>query len=171
MLNQEAVFTTVRALVEDASNIFPRHDRLFIRPDSPLKPFSGRVLRRDRLSLQSLDHGYYYDDENLPVVVSPATQVGREYRFVVAEGRPVTGSQYQATGREALARVESGMEWIYAEKLATFFPAPQEIFVMDICESFDGFRLLELNPFSGADLYHSSPDAVVAAVEACLRDR
>ncbi len=35
---------------------------VFVRPDSPLEPFSGRVLERGRISLQALDHGFYYDD-------------------------------------------------------------------------------------------------------------
>ena len=37
--------------------------RIFVRPDSPLKPFSGRVLDRDSISLAALDHGFYFDDE------------------------------------------------------------------------------------------------------------
>jgi hypothetical protein len=58
MLNQEVVFTTVRAFVAEPENFFPRSERLFVRPDSPLKPFSGRVVERTRLSPESLDHGY-----------------------------------------------------------------------------------------------------------------
>jgi hypothetical protein len=30
-----------------------------VRPDSPLKPFSGRVLRSDQISLATLDRGFY----------------------------------------------------------------------------------------------------------------
>ena len=41
---------------------------MFVRPDSPLEPFAGRVLARDKISLAALDHGFYYDDAYLPVV-------------------------------------------------------------------------------------------------------
>jgi hypothetical protein len=37
---------------------------------------------------------------------------------------------------------------------------------MDICEADGELRLLELNPFSGADLYACRLDDVVAAVSA-----
>lgn len=45
--------------------------QLFVRPDSPLKPFSGRVLDVTAISLRALDHGFYYEDETLPVIADP----------------------------------------------------------------------------------------------------
>ena len=33
-------------------------DSVFVRPDSPLKPFSGRIVRRGQISLSALDHGF-----------------------------------------------------------------------------------------------------------------
>lgn len=42
-------------------------DRVFVRPDSALKPFSGRVLGASDLSLSALDHGYCNDDLDLPL--------------------------------------------------------------------------------------------------------
>ncbi|MEM7385179.1 MAG: hypothetical protein AAF514_09570 [Verrucomicrobiota bacterium] len=65
---------------------------LFLRPDSPLKPFSGRVVEVKDISLEKLDHGFYYEDETLPVVAAPVRQVGNEWRFVVASQRVVAGS-------------------------------------------------------------------------------
>ena len=50
-------------------------DRVFVRPDGALKPFSGRVLERDNITLAALDHGFYFDDETLPVVVTPVVPV------------------------------------------------------------------------------------------------
>ena len=44
-------------------------DRIFVRPDSPLKPFSGRVLDLADISLAKLDHGFYFDDESLPCLL------------------------------------------------------------------------------------------------------
>ena len=35
-------------------------DSVFVRPDGPLKEFSGRVVTRSKLTLQALDYGYYY---------------------------------------------------------------------------------------------------------------
>jgi hypothetical protein len=49
---------------------------------------------------------------------------------------------------------------------------PEDVYVIDICEADGELRLLELNPFSGADLYACRGDDVVAAVsEAATRAR
>ena len=40
--------------------------------------------------------------------------------------------------------------------------------MLDVCEAEGGLALLELNPFSGADLYACDPGAVVDAVAAAL---
>ena len=66
-------------------------DEVFVRPDSPLKPFSGRVVRREDLSLASLDFGFYYDDPSIPVVLTPVVEIGSEWRLVVVNRRPVAG--------------------------------------------------------------------------------
>jgi hypothetical protein len=43
---------------------------------------------------------------------------------------------------------------------------PEDVYVMDVCEADGRLWLLELNPFSGADLYACRCDDVVAAVAA-----
>lgn len=45
---------------------------------------------------------------------------------------------------------------------------PEPIYVLDVCLSESGLKLLELNPFSGADLYACDADAVVRTVAAYL---
>jgi len=42
------------------------------------------------------------------------------------------------------------------------------VFVLDVCRTPDGLKLLELNPFSGADLYSCDRHAVMAAVHAVV---
>ena len=39
--------------------------------------------------------------------------------------------------------------------------APELVCVLDICETLNGLRLLELNPFGGADLYAYARPAIV----------
>jgi hypothetical protein len=141
-------------------------DTFFVRPDSPLKPFSGRVLEREALSLKALDHGFYYDDALLPVVATPARQVGREWRYVIADGRAVAGSAYDSDGRSARKDDPSGGPWLLASGIAAELEPPEPVYIMDICEADGALYLLELNPFSGADLYACDREAVVCAVSA-----
>lgn len=165
--------TTVQELVaEPARALDPIGSpaRFFARPDSPLKPFSGRVLHRDALSLEALDHGFYYEDASLPVVVAPLCEIGREWRFVVARREVVAGSAYEADGRTASCDDISGGPRQFAQAVAEELEPPEDVFVLDVCEVGPELRLLELNPFSGADLYACDPDRVVERVSRVARE-
>ncbi|MEO0965790.1 MAG: ATP-grasp domain-containing protein [Planctomycetota bacterium] len=137
----------------------------FVRPDSPLKPFSGRVLQRDRISLEALDHGFYFDDENLPIVVAPVQTVGQEWRFVVIDQRIVTGSGYDADSRTTNRSEGNSSAQAFAQQIANELPAPDTVYVLDICECDDQLKLLELNPFGGADLYGCDPALIIKAID------
>jgi hypothetical protein len=141
-------------------------DALFIRPDSPLKPFAGRVLPVGSISLRALDFGFYFDDEELPVVAAPVRKVEREWRYLVVERRVVAGSAYSAEGREPLADDPSGEPWKSAQTIAAELPAPEAVYVLDLCTADGELRLLELNPFSGADLYAMNAATVAREVSA-----
>ena len=141
-------------------------ESLFVRPDSPLKPFSGRVLHREAITLKALDHGYYYEDEQLPVVVAPIRAVAREWRYVVVQGQVVAGSAYTATNRAAMPADPKDEPWRFASAIAEALAPPEEVYVMDICEADRTLHLLELNPFSGADLYGCDRRDVVTRVSA-----
>ena len=135
--------------------------QFFVRPNSPLKPFSGRVLDVDQLSLEALDHGFYYDDTGIEIVVAPVRNVGNEWRYVVIDKVVVTGSSYEAN-----SRTESGDSWkgeplALAELIAREIPPPERVYVLDVCECEGELKLLELNPFSGADLYACDREVIV----------
>ncbi len=58
-----------------------------------------------------------------------------------------------ADGRTAAADDPKGGPWQFAVEVAKHIRAPESVYVLDVCEADAGLRLLELNPFSGADLY------------------
>jgi hypothetical protein len=108
-LNERYVQTTVRELCEQpfeiARSLGDGLREVFVRPDSPLKPFSGRVVALEGLTPERLDHGFYYEDLELPIVIAPVTVVHEEWRFVVVRGTVVASSGYQAAGRSATTAV------------------------------------------------------------------
>jgi len=159
--------TTVRQLVESTADVLScvgTPDSVFVRPDSPLKPFSGRVLASTAITLDALDFGFYYDDKELPVVVAPVRSVAQEWRYVVVSGRIAAGSAYAADGRSALPDDPTGEPWSYAAEVASAMDPPEQVYVMDVCRADGALHLLEFNPFSGADLYACDPHAVVTSV-------
>lgn len=163
LLTRAHVFTTVEALCRDAARVAEElgaGSKLFVRPDSPLKPFSGRVVDVWGLTPGHLDHGFYYEDVGLPVVASPVVEVEAEWRFVVVGGEVVAGSGYVAEGR-ATRDGDASQAWSYAQALAGRLEAPARVYVLDVARTPRGLGLVELNPFGGADLYGCDPDAVL----------
>jgi hypothetical protein len=167
LLHERWEIVPASRLVRDADLILKSigvSDSVFVRPDSPLKPFSGRVLQRDQISLAALDHGFYYDDSDIDVVVAPLRQVGTEWRFVVVGKEVVAGSGYVADGRSATLEDARGRYWRFAAEIAEQLPPPDPAYVIDVCDSEFGPRLLELNPFSGADLYACNANEIVRRI-------
>lgn len=142
----------------------------FIRPDSPLKPFTGRVLPVGEITLAALDHGFYFEDEKIPVVAAPVQEIEREWRYVVVDRKVIAGSAYEASTRSAIADDPTGAPWAFAALVASRLEPPERVYVLDVCEAQGELRLLELNPFSGADLYGCRLDDVVEAVSRCAID-
>lgn len=155
-LNASPVFSTVRQVaVLDLP--WPR---VFARPDSCMKPFAGRVV--DKLSAESLDHGFYYEDLDLPVVLAEAVDIVAEWRFVAVDRQLVAHSGYEADGRASRDIAVPDAAWSLAQVAANRSPEPTV--VIDICQRADGgIRLVEYNLFSGADLYACDADAIVQA--------
>jgi hypothetical protein len=166
-LNERYVSTTVRELCEQpvviTRSLGDELREVFVRPDSPLKPFSGRVVQLAGLAPADLDHGFYYEDVELPIVVAPVTRVHEEWRFVVAHGTVVASGGYQARGRRATASRPTPAARALAEEIAAELVAPDPLYVLDLGRTDAGLRLVELNPFSGSDLYGCDLDELVTA--------
>lgn len=167
-LNERYALTTVRALCEQplaiAGQLGLGLREVFVRPDDALKSFSGRVVALEGLTPARLDHGAYYDDLELPIVIAPVTQVHEEWRFVVVAGEVVASSGYEAPRRQATAATVPAEARALAEEIAGALPPPDAAYVLDVARTSAGLRLVELNPLSGSDLYGCDGDAIVAAV-------
>ena len=171
LLQNQYEILPANTLVENPGAVLERFgvDEIFVRPDSPLKPFSGRVLQADNITLQALDHGFYFEDESIPVVVAPVQQVGREWRFVVVDQKLVASSVYVAEGCSTAdsTAVEQPV-WDFAANIAAEVEPPERVYVLDVCETASGLHLMEFNPFSGADLYGCDLHAIVEAVSSAI---
>jgi len=167
LLHEQWEIHSASFFVENADAILDRLgavDWVFVRPDSPLKPFSGRLVRRGQISLSTLDYGFYYDDAEIPVVIAPMRQVLREWRYVVVGRKVVAGSGYVAEGRSATSDDPNGPAWRFAAEVAADLTPPDPVYILDVCETDKGLRLIELNPFSGADLYACNGHEIVQHV-------
>lgn len=138
----------------------------FVRPDSPLKQFAGQIV--DRPTAMQLGLGFYHDDLDLPVIVAPVVDIDHEWRFVVVAGRPVSWCGYVASTRSANDSF-SADALALASEVAAAFDAPDPVYVLDVAETPRGIKLVEANPFSGADLYDCPCEPIVAAIGRLLQ--
>lgn len=171
LLHEKWVFSIVSEFVSEPAHCLAEigsSEAFFVRPDSPLKPFSGRVIQRDKLSFEALDYGFYYEDQNLPIVITPVSDVEIEWRFVIAGHEVIASSAYEASDR-----IESNSECPsdvvdYAKEVAMALIPPDPLYILDVCKAGGIIKLIEINPFSGADLYACDRQAIVSAVEGIL---
>lgn len=145
-------------------------DRIFIRPDSPLKLFTGQIASRDTFSADLEFMGFYEFPPNSLVVVSSPKQILKEWRFVVANGKVVAGCQYKNGDVLDYQPDYDGNAFDLATSIAAIDYEPDPVWVMDICKTSDNlYHLLEIGGFSFADLYACNMADVVAAVSAAAK--
>lgn len=69
---------------------------LFIRPNSPLKPFAGGLYSlRELTNLDNFMKRHYLEDPNLLVVVAPEKPIEAEWQVIIARGQVLCASQYR----------------------------------------------------------------------------
>jgi hypothetical protein len=133
---------------------------VFLRPDSALAA-TAQVLPLAELRLAVLALGHHHGDPDLRVIVAPARQLGRRWRYVVADRQVIAGSADDATAAEPASPA-----WTLAAEIAERLPPPEEVYVLDLCEADGQLRLRELAPFSATDLLAAPRRPIVAAVSA-----
>jgi hypothetical protein len=137
-----------------------KDDSVFLRPDSGMKSFTGKVFER-----KNFDKDWFWVEEFTEptslIVASTPKYIKAEWRFIVAKKVVVTGSQYQLNGKFncnkdfPLAAIDLAQD--IAEKYQ-----PDNMFVIDICQGNDDrYYVLEIGAFSCAGLYACNMEAIV----------
>ena len=174
LLNQDHVmlpFAALRQRSQELFDSFGRDGRVFVRPDSPLKLFTGLVVSRATFE-KDLEFMAFYEfpPESLVVVSSPKV-IAKEWRFVVANQRIVASSQYKEGDQQKSKSGSDDDAHAFAESVLTLGYSPDPAWVMDICRTADDrLHLLEIGGFSFASLYQCDKDAVVKAVSRVALD-
>ena len=142
---------------------------LFIKPADGGKLLSGTVLEPGR-SLFDAHYAMHRRWTPLPddfrLLLARVRTIFAEWRFVIVGNEVAASSQYKIgsvltsrpgapEGAEAVANTVAKHSW-----------RPTDVFVADVAETEDGFRLLELNTFGTSGLYDCDLTAIVQSVSA-----
>jgi len=169
MLVRENAFVTWAMLVEDTGFFYEKFSSggcLFIKPNQNLKLFTGKVVSRKGFDeFRRVEQDCYDVPGDCLCVVAKPYAISGEWRFVIADGKVVTGSRYRKDGKQSLGRaIHKDVPWMLAEELACDPWQPDVAYVVDIAQSGDEYGLLEIGAVNSAGLYHCDPKAVVDAI-------
>jgi hypothetical protein len=145
---------------------------LFIRPDDNMKTFTGEVVKKEQFEHWWRHCRDYESGPNCPCVVSRPELIYKEWRFVIREGKVVTGSQYKS---EAGLDVKPGFPDLAAAKAEEIAGStqwqPHPIYVMDIALTADlEYRLMECGSINVAGMYASDLRKMAQAVNELLEE-
>lgn len=166
--------------------LFPEEDRdgdLFVRPNGPLKQFSGRIIPASKvvkrlegpeplygIDPKEVDYGFYFEDKKLPIVICPARDdIAAEFRCFVVGQKLVAMSRYDPDDRSSVQLSDGNYSVArsFAESVLAewYIGRPDQVFVMDVAILDNGEpKIIETNPFSGADPYVGSLDSIESLV-------
>ncbi len=174
LLNQEVIFTTISEVINNPSiTKILKTDKIFARPDSYLKEFSGRIIPAENLTSAHFDYGFYHEDINLPIVLAPLKQIEKEFRFICIDHQIITGCEYVADGRKGGRTInieDKDPVSLFAQKIADENSFYHIAYVIDVCVSNGKFYLVEMNPFSGADFYNCDAKKIIESLENYLNE-
>lgn len=154
--------------------------KLFIRPNSGTKEFTGFVTTRDKFSEAVKLAGFYDVEPELLVLVSGAWDLQKEWRFVVVDGKVISGSLYRSWGgsvddpssqdfvlkySKSLCELSTDEDaWDVAQQCADRYN-PDRAWTIDVCQTLAGqYKILEIGCFSCAGMYGNDLDTIVEKV-------
>lgn len=139
----------------------------FIRPVDDLKLFAGGVVHADKFN-EWKENVLRYDDgmvnSNTLVVVSSPREIYAEFRCFVINGHVVTASQYKRGDRVISSEIVDDRIIEYAQKMVDRWQ-PDVGFVIDIADTRDGLKVIEINNLNSSGFYKINLAKLVTAIE------
>ncbi|HJU38870.1 MAG TPA: ATP-grasp domain-containing protein [Tahibacter sp.] len=142
----------------------------FVRPVDDSKYFAGAVFEPDafntwvhQVAVLKEDFGNSLTGETLVQICAPKT-IHAEYRYWIVDGAIVTRSLYRRGGKPFMTSdVDARCDAYVREIVAIWQPA--RAFVVDVCDTPDGLRIVEINTINAAGFYAGDVQALVLALE------
>lgn len=139
----------------------------FVKPNSDGKAFAGTLCGAGEIGawVEQMRSSDLLEDNNVEVVIARPRELGREWRAVMVDGRAVAYSLYKRYRRVWQERSIEPEALAAAHAAAERF-RPADVFVVDICETDDGMKVIEYNTFNSAGLYACDVGAIIGSISA-----
>lgn len=166
LLNSDFLLLPWWKLKRSRYNVFEylNAERLFIRPNSGEKLFTGTTIshkwfKKELEIIEGLPSSNF-DQQDL-VLVSSAKEVWNECRFLMQKNKIVSWAPY---GEHNTVSNDYLFE-DYESLVTSNRYYPDSFYTIDVCTTFGGPQIVELNSFVSAGLYEMDYSLVVKAVE------
>jgi hypothetical protein len=163
---------------------FGQDRKVFVRPNSGMKEFTGMVCPEYNYDECIKLAGFYGVDSDLLCLISSVKDIKKEWRFVIVGGKVIAGSMYRdwshaekqtrnvATKDYVLMHSHSTWEeandeaaWSCAQRCANKYN-PDNVWTVDVAliPGYNNYRVIEIGCFSCAGLYGMDLKLVLDAV-------
>jgi hypothetical protein len=163
MLNADSVVTQFKDVR------FP-YLEMFVRPTDDSKYFSGRIFsfaefeQWQRLVCElHEDHGTSLTPETMVQVIIPK-EILAEYRFWIVKGEIITSSLYKRGDKVIyLKDVDPAFADFVQKRIEEWMPC--ETFVIDVCDTPEGIKIVEINTMNSSGFYAADVQKLVLTLE------
>jgi hypothetical protein len=160
-------------------------DIAFVRPIEDSKVFAGKVFEWDdfkewqhNVCVLEEDYGDSLSKNTLVQVCNPKL-IYAEYRFWIVDQKIVTASMYKCGDRviyspkvddrfysfvNDVLRMQNGLRGITLNVTPDGWK-PHDAFVLDVCETPDGIKIVEINTINAAGFYAGNVQDIILALE------
>lgn len=145
-LNYDSVFITAGAMLK--SKLFTE-DQIFVRGNDDDKTMAGHVTNGFDLRRRLFNNGI---DADYKLVISPAKEIYSEYRCWIVDDEVVAVAKYKDI--PCMVQLTKDDVKTFAKSCLRYYQ-PHNIFVMDVCYTDNGFKIVELNGFNSSGLYNT----------------
>lgn len=168
LLNHDCIFMPWGLLSmnkEIIFKLFKDSERLFIRPNSGRKIFTGTTLSKkwwdkELAIIKGLPYTYIKDTDM--VVISSAKKILREYRLLMHKNEMISYSIYEGETSSFEKKVDEVILNFMATTTDYF---PDKLYTMDLAWTEDSVKVVELNSFYSSGLYDMDYDKVVSSIK------
>jgi hypothetical protein len=140
----------------------------FIRPCEDTKTFNGQVFGKKQwedFRKYSLTNGHTTTlNEKTAIQVSSVKKIYKEFRFWIVDRKIVTQSQYRLGNMVLLDEQVEDAAHEFCEKMLSKFSVASS-FVMDICSTEEGYRIVECGCINCAGFYRSNLPKLIESLE------
>jgi len=144
----------------------------FVRPNRDGKEFDGRVDTFDNLKIWSKKVCALHLPElnhETEIWISPPLTIAKEWRLFIVDDNIVSTSRYMLNGELNESTDDIPIQMIDFAKQRIKKYRIADVYVMDIAEVENEFKIIECNCFNGTDFYKHDVGKVVKAVNDYLR--